>query len=353
MSDGVRLAILTQYAAPQQAGGVEVFNDCLRRTFGGAEIFADGGPEKRRGRLRRVVGLEQPAEALRAARTLLRRHREEPFDLIVSNGLYGWPLTLARPVAPLVEVYHCTMAGFAQNVLTLRSERLAQGHVMAFFDRMAGIGKHVAVVSHRLLKEVESFYGLKGRLMPHAVDMATFRPMDPAVARDALGLPADTAIGLFVGRQDYTKGFDIVERVAREMPDVLFLVAGGDRHGDRGNVRFLGKVPHEGMATVYAASDFFFLPSRYEGFGLATLEALSSDLPIVVSDAAWPFPEGPSQCGVVVQGSRDAEYVKGIRAVLGSRSQFSPRAFVLPQFDFARFREAWRAYIETILGAGG
>src|SRR5256885_15014685 len=117
MSDGVRLAILTQYAAPQQAGGVEVFNDCLRRTFGGAEIFADGGPEKRRGRLRRVGGLEQPAEAPPAARTLLRRHREEPFDLIVSNRLYGWPVTLPRPVPPPVEGDHRTKAGLAQDRL--------------------------------------------------------------------------------------------------------------------------------------------------------------------------------------------------------------------------------------------
>ena len=352
MKGDARIAILTQFAPSQHAGGVEVFNDCLQRALGGVEIFADGGPEDRVGGLRRVVGLEQPAEALRAARALLRRHRAEPFDLILSNGLFGWPLTLARPGVPLVEVYHCTMAGFANHVLSLRSERFAQGRVMAFFDRMAGIGKHVVGVSHRVLREVEAFYGLKGRLMPHSVDTRTFRPMNADSARDTLGLPHGTPIGLFVGRPDYTKGFDILTRVAGLMPDVLFLVVGGQHEGALGNVRSLGRIAHEDLATVYAASDFFFLPSRYEGFGLSTLEALSSDLPVVVSEEAWPFPEEPSQCGVVVRGTREDEFAAGIRLVLESRSQFSPRAFVLPRFDFTVFQGAWREFIASVIGAG-
>src|SRR5256712_11524371 len=114
--------------------------------------------------------MELPAEALRSARALLRRHRAEPFDLILSNGLFGWPLTLARPGVPLVQVYHCTMAGFARHTLTLRSERLAQGHVMALLDRLAGLGKHGGVVSQTVLREVVSFYGLNARLILHPVD---------------------------------------------------------------------------------------------------------------------------------------------------------------------------------------
>jgi len=352
MKDDPRIAILTQFAPSKNAGGVEVFNEFLRRALGHVEIFADGLPEDRVGGFRRVIGLEQPAEALRAARILLRRHREEPFDLILSNGLYGWPLTIARPGVPLVEVYHCTMAGFANHVLNLRSERLAQGHVMALFDRLAGIGKHVVVVSHRVLREVESFYGLKGRLMPHAVDTATFRPMNSESARESLGLPESAPIGLFVGRPDSTKGFDILTGVARRMPNVQFVTVGGQHEDGPANVRSLGRVDHEELGRVYAAADFFFLPSRYEGFGLATLEAMSCNIPVVVSEEAWPFPEEPSQCGVVVRGVAESDYVDAIRLVLATRGQFSPRQYVLPRYDFGVFRAAWRDYIGSVIGEG-
>src|SRR5213594_14107 len=342
--DDTRLAILTQYVPPDQAGGVEIFNEGIKQAFGDVEVFSDPRLEAGNGGLRGAFGLEQPARALRAARSLLRSHREDPFDVILSNGLYGWPLTLARPGVPLVQVYHCTMAGFARHTLTLRSERLAQGHVMALFDRLAGIGKHVVVISQPVLREVESFYGLKARLILHAVDTDLFRPMDQASARERLGLPPDTRIGLFVGRPDHTKGFDILLRVAQGMPRVLFLTAGVRHPSLLENLLSLGQIPHDELPMWYAAADFFFLPSRYEGFGLSTLEALSCDLPIVVSDAAWPFPEDPSRCGVVVQGTREHDYREAIQRVVGSRSRFTPRNFVLPRFDFAMFRETWRGY---------
>src|SRR5213594_3981245 len=39
--DDTRLAILTQYVPPDQAGGVEVFNEGIKQAFGDVEIFSD------------------------------------------------------------------------------------------------------------------------------------------------------------------------------------------------------------------------------------------------------------------------------------------------------------------------
>src|SRR5438445_140501 len=125
-----------------------------------------------------------------------------------------------------------------------------------------------------------------GWVTPNGIDASSCRRMGLARARDELGLPHDATIGIFVGRPDHTKGYDTFLRVARRMPQVLFLVAGG--YGPaQGNVRPLGRIPHSDMPWWYSASDFFFLPSRYEGFGLSTIEALSCGVPVVVSEAAF------------------------------------------------------------------
>jgi glycosyltransferase involved in cell wall biosynthesis len=46
----------------------------------------------------------------------------------------------------------------------------------------------------------------------------------------------------------------------------------------------LGTVPEEALAGWYRAADALAYPSIVEGFGLAALEALASDLPVVASD---------------------------------------------------------------------
>ena len=47
-------------------------------------------------------------------------------------------------------------------------------------------------------------------------------------------------------------------------------------------VRFLGRVPDAELVDWYRAADLFVLPTvAYEGFGMATLEALASGRPVV------------------------------------------------------------------------
>jgi glycosyltransferase involved in cell wall biosynthesis len=50
------------------------------------------------------------------------------------------------------------------------------------------------------------------------------------------------------------------------------------------DVVLLGTVPDADMAAWYRAADALAFPSVKEGFGLAVLEAMSADLPVVTSD---------------------------------------------------------------------
>ncbi|EWC59130.1 Glycosyltransferase [Actinokineospora spheciospongiae] len=55
-------------------------------------------------------------------------------------------------------------------------------------------------------------------------------------------------------------------------------------------VTFLGRLPVERLAQVYDEHDLFVMPSKFEGFGIALVEALSRGLPCVARNA-FAMPE--------------------------------------------------------------
>ena len=82
-------------------------------------------------------------------------------------------------------------------------------------------------------------------------------------------------------------------KVNQEVPSKLLFVGDGperpaiermcresDAHND---IRFLGK--QEEMEDILAVSDIFLLPSEYESFGLAALEAMAAEVPVISTNA--------------------------------------------------------------------
>jgi glycosyltransferase involved in cell wall biosynthesis len=81
------------------------------------------------------------------------------------------------------------------------------------------------------------------------------------------------------------------------MEDVQFVIGGSkgwyyetifneaERSGlvREGRVRFLGRVPEEELPLWYNVASVVVYPSRYEGFGLPALEAMSCGTPVITS----------------------------------------------------------------------
>ena len=101
---------------------------------------------------------------------------------------------------------------------------------------------------------------------------------------------------LHVGNIHPVKGLDVLLAALSGIADVPFRleVAGAvaderfrrslDDFMDetlRDRVRFLGPVPMEGMSELYRLTDALVVPSRYEGFGIALLEAMGFGIPVV------------------------------------------------------------------------
>ena len=137
-------------------------------------------------------------------------------------------------------------------------------------------------------------------LAPCGVDLSLFRPMDQKMARQRLGLNGEKVV-LFVGRVEPLKGLDLLLQAAAQMETgqaVKVMVVGGIEEGDTEVSRlqdsardlgidrvieFVGRVDQDELPFYYNAADVCVMPSYYESFGMAALEAMACGTPVVAS----------------------------------------------------------------------
>jgi len=108
-------------------------------------------------------------------------------------------------------------------------------------------------------------------------------PLKRQAARSQLGLGADMAV-LFAGSGWARKGLRFAVAAA-EKAQTQLLVAGRGKEGRyRSNaVRFLGEM--DDMRLPLAAADVFILPTLYDPFSNACLEAMAAGLPVITTRA--------------------------------------------------------------------
>ncbi|MEI6072657.1 MAG: glycosyltransferase family 4 protein [Verrucomicrobiae bacterium] len=111
------------------------------------------------------------------------------------------------------------------------------------------------------------------------------KPADRDTSRAKLGLESRELCALFVGSGWERKGLRTAIRAVEMMKDAALVVAGrGPSAAFRSDrVRFTG--PTNELGTLFAAADVFVLPTYYDPFSNACLEAMAAGLPVITTPA--------------------------------------------------------------------
>jgi glycosyltransferase involved in cell wall biosynthesis len=223
------------------------------------------------------------------------------------------------------------------------SMRVASNHRRYVVQERQALGRARVVIcnSQRTVDDVVNAGVPKerARIVYYGIDAVRFRPVDAAerdLARQALGLPADRPVALFVGALgDRRKGFDTLFEAwrtlcARSDWDVDLAVAGtgvelpawqarASQQVPEGRIRFLGF--RRDMPLVLAACDLLVHPARYEAYGLAVHEALCRGAAALVSATAGVAERYPQELASLLIGDPESanELVERLLSWRGDR----------------------------------
>jgi len=203
-------------------------------------------------------------------------------------------------------------------------------------------------------------------LNENGVDFSVFQPATPAIRRemrDRLRLPQNAkiigSVGRFSPQKDPLTMYAAFAEAARELPDV-HIAHVGQGHLEaqidalitaHGLAHRCHRLPYmNDTSPYYRALDGFILTSRYEGMSYAVLEALATNLPMVLTLA--PGNEGFAEYKFShIQWSKPGDVASVASAIRNWRNSLDQlenpnhRAIAEPRFSldvaFPRLREAY------------
>ena len=235
-------------------------------------------------------GNDLMGDAERYARLCVALTRREDFDIIHAHDWLTYPAAIAVAKVtgkPLVVQVHSTEFDRSGNNVNQRVYDIERAGMHAA-DRVVCVSQLTASICERR-------YGVPAEKLD-----VVYNGLDRDAHQPAQGahIENDDKIVLFLGRITMQKGPEYfiasAKRVLEKVPDAKFVLAGsGDMAlrmidlaasmGIGGKVLFTGFLRGGDIERVFKMADCYVMPSVSEPFGIAALEAISHDVPVILS----------------------------------------------------------------------
>jgi glycosyltransferase involved in cell wall biosynthesis len=213
------------------------------------------------------------------------------------------------------------------------------------------------------LIQIRKFLGDHAIELPVGLDHQVFKP-GPTTVRKRLGWSiGDRVIG-YVGRLHHIKGVDLLStafrQVIKTLPTARLLIIGsGEEENnirrDLGNEILRGiahierDVVHESLPEWYRAMDLLIMPSRYENYSNALLEAMACEKPFLGSDVGGNRMMAGTGAGWLFKPGSASSLIANLEEILKDGSELKERGTIGSRY--VQSHHSWSAsaqYLENV-----
>lgn len=284
--------------------------------------------------------------AVKPRKQLARMLAAERFDAvhIATEGPLGWA---ARGLCiqqhwPFTTAFHTR---FPEVLKAAAGIPLWLGYALFRHFHKPSSGVMVPTQGVLNLLSQRGFQNLK--LWTHGVDTELFE-----YAHESRNCPQlanlQRPVSMFVGRVSYEKNIETYLQMPFEGSKVVCGVGPleADLKARFPDVTWLGLLPRDQLANVYASADVFVFPSRNETFGLVMLEAMACGTPVAAFPVDGPFEVLTEASGLVMGGVLHHDLAEATRQALNiPRETARDRAHT---FSWERASHLFISYVRQI-----
>lgn len=344
MNRPMRIAFISEHASPiarlggADAGGQNVYVDELSRQLGALGCQVDVFTRRDSRELPEVVNwapgvrvVHLPAgparfcpkddlwpfmPALRDSLLHFTQREELHYDVVHGHfWMSGWVATELQRLqgTPVVQLFHAT--GKTKQRYQGPADTSPRDRIEVELEIVRKADRIVAQCPNERQEFINDYSAQpeKISLIPAAVNIHSFRPVERGRARQQIGLPPHGKVIAYIGRLLPRKDIrnvvraveQLIKRYAMSSPEepLTLLVVGGETEdadpratpeigalqdlardlGIAEHVYCTGKRQPEDLRYYYSASDVMVTTPRYEPFGLTPLEAMACGRPVIGS----------------------------------------------------------------------
>ncbi|GAB2773558.1 glycosyltransferase [Rhabdobacter roseus] len=232
----------------------------------------------------------------------LKKHIHE-YDLIHVHGIWHFgslaPFLIPNQVPKVITIH-----GLLDRWAVEHSKWKKQLVTLLYQKKLLGKADLIQINNTDEEQDVIRYLGYRPpnmAIIPNGMKIADYSSLpEKGIFRKHFAIPSDRKMVLFMGRLNTKKGLDLLlpafMKYLHQHNDALLVLAGPDDgylaqaeefiqlNALQDSIRLVGMLTDSVKKAALADADLFVLPSYSEGFSIAVLEAMTAQVPALVSD---------------------------------------------------------------------